>query len=88
MKVEAFRIYGIRCFEDTGEVLLGPGCNIFVGRNNAGKSTLLKAITGLQLGLFTAENNRPGSRRSACNVVLSDLDLSTLNPNFSIPLGV
>ena len=48
MKIHNFRLFGIRCFEDTGDIPADPKCNIFVGKNNAGKSTLLKAIIGLQ----------------------------------------
>lgn len=69
MKIHDLRMVGIRCFEDTGDVLFDPKCNIFVGKNNAGKSSVLKAILGLQLFPFDGVDVRPGDRPS-CYVTL------------------
>ncbi|MFT3988914.1 ATP-dependent nuclease [Aestuariivirga sp.] len=60
MRIDSFHLKGIRCFEDTGEIRTNPRCNIFVGRNNAGKSTLLKAIHGFQIGSLTQNDIRYG----------------------------
>jgi hypothetical protein len=40
MKIHSLRLKNIRCFEDTGDLLFSSRFNIFVGRNNSGKSTL------------------------------------------------
>jgi hypothetical protein len=48
MKIKSARLAGIRCFEDTGDLPLGDRFNLIVGQNNAGKSTILKAILNLQ----------------------------------------
>lgn len=48
MRIASLRLRGIRCFEDTGDIRLSPTCNIFVGQNNAGKSTLLKGAMAWQ----------------------------------------
>ncbi|MCA0432200.1 MAG: AAA family ATPase [Proteobacteria bacterium] len=61
MRILDMRVAGIRCFEDTGDIPLHPKCNIFVGRNNAGKSTLLKAVLSLQLMPFSNADIRSGS---------------------------
>lgn len=51
----------IRCFEDTGNIICAPNCNLFVGKNNAGKSSLLKAILSLQASSFDALDIRPAN---------------------------
>jgi predicted ATPase len=50
MRIASIRVAGIRCFDDTGDIALGPRCNLFIGANNAGKSTLLKAALAIQSG--------------------------------------
>jgi hypothetical protein len=60
MKIRELRLFGIRCFEDTGDIALDQKCNIFVGKNNAGKSTILKSILGLQGFPFDDVDIRPG----------------------------
>ena len=42
------QLQGVRCFQDTGQLDFGQNCNVFVGRNNSGKTTLLRAILSLQ----------------------------------------
>lgn len=39
---------GIRCFDDTGDLSFGSKFNIFVGQNNAGKSTILRGLLSFQ----------------------------------------
>jgi predicted ATP-dependent endonuclease of OLD family len=63
------RLRNIRCFKDTGELHVSPTCNIVVGTNNTGKSTLLRAITGFQGFPFTAADCRPGSTDSFHEIV-------------------
>ena len=48
LKITRMQLQGVRCFQDTGQLDLGQNCNVFVGRNNSGKSTLLRALIGLQ----------------------------------------
>lgn len=69
MKIYDLRMVGVRCFENSGDILFDPKCNIFVGRNNSGKSSVLKAILGLQLFPFDNLDVRPGDRKS-CYVTL------------------
>jgi len=82
MKITSFRIVGIRCFEDTGDILLSPSCNIFIGANNAGKSTLLKGILALQ-GFPFSNDYRPGSPSSFHSVVLKDVGSNEFLQNVS-----
>lgn len=55
----------MRCFEDSGDVQCDPKLNVFVGKNNAGKSTVLKAILGLQGFPFSYLDVRPGYLNNA-----------------------
>ncbi len=72
MKIRFLRIVGLRCFEDTGNVIFHPKCNVIVGKNNTGKSTFLKAILGLQGFPFDHADIRPGHSASASVSVFLD----------------
>ena len=77
MKIASFRLRGIRCFEDTGDVSLAPGCNVFVGQNNAGKSTLLKAAMAWQGFPFANPNDfRSGNVNVENDLLLTDIKVS------------
>jgi predicted ATPase len=77
MRFKSFRVVGMRCFEDTGNIDLGPGCNVFVGQNNSGKSTLLKGLIGWQLRPFSAgADARKGTLLSESQLVINDVKLS------------
>lgn len=74
MRVHSFRLIGIRCFEDTEPIRLSAGCNIFVGGNNAGKSTLLRALTHWQSDHFRfPEDTRPEYQLMANEIVLENI---------------
>lgn len=49
MKIKSFRVQNVRTFPDSGEIQLGP-ITLLVGKNNTGKSTLLRALGALQQG--------------------------------------
>jgi predicted ATPase len=72
MKIGNLRLVGIRCFEDTGDINFDRRCNIIVGRNNAGKSTVLKALLGLQGFPFDGHDLRPGEIAAAYITVQID----------------
>ena len=81
MIVSSIRLLGVRCFEDSGSIKLSPGCNIFVGQNNSGKSTLLKAVTDWQFGPMMSDPDiRPYSANSIISLVLSEI---TAQDNFA-----
>lgn len=67
MKIDGFRMAGIRCFEDTSWISLSGQCNIFVGQNNAGKSTLLRGILVWQ-GFTLDEHDEGDFRASSTNI--------------------
>lgn len=74
MRIQSFRLRGIRCFENTRDINLSPSCNIFVGQNNAGKSTLLKAILSWQGFPFVAPDDlRPGHETCDNDLLLTDV---------------
>ncbi len=79
MKADLIRLSGVRCFEDTGEIPLSPSMNIFVGHNNAGKSTILKSLLNLQGFPFTQRDLRPGS-----SISYSEVQLSGIAPNANV----
>jgi predicted ATPase len=45
MRISKFQITNYKGYIDSGELLFTPGFNIVVGQNNAGKTTLLNALT-------------------------------------------
>lgn len=45
MRITSFRIQNFKCFIDTGSIDLAPGFNIFIGRNDVGKSALVEALS-------------------------------------------
>jgi predicted ATPase len=62
MLFSSLRVQNFRSIADSGELNLGP-INLVVGRNNTGKSALLRAIYMLQEGSSPNRNNiRLGSR--------------------------
>lgn len=77
MKIRDLRLVGIRCFEDTGDIPFDPKRNIFVGKNNTGKSSVLKAILGLQGFPFDHGDVRPGHSMSSFITVCFDEMISS-----------
>lgn len=47
MKLARFRIQNFRSIDDSGEVTADPNITVFLGKNEAGKSTVLRAVTSL-----------------------------------------
>src|SRR6185437_15384483 len=50
MHIRQFRIRNYKSFDDSGAVSLSQGFNIFVGKNNAGKTALLEALSLFPVG--------------------------------------
>jgi len=48
MKIPSITLRNIRCFRGDHKIDLSPSINLFVGHNNSGKSTILKALYQLQ----------------------------------------
>ena len=86
MKICDLRLVGIRCFDDTGDIPFDPKCNIFVGKNNAGKSSLLKAIFGLQLSPFDHTDVRPDHQNSSYVTLRLDDVISSDAMRFGKPV--
>jgi predicted ATPase len=75
MKICSARLVNFRCFKDSLDLHFHSRMNIFVGKNNSGKSTLLRAILALQFDTFTGNDLRPGSLDSAYrSVTLDEID--------------
>src|SRR5437016_1335294 len=45
MVIARFSVKNYKSFHDSGSIELRPGFNILTGQNNAGKTTLLQALT-------------------------------------------
>lgn len=73
MLLQQFRVQNFRCFEDSGAVPVGAGVLPIVGKNEAGKSALLQALSQVSQTKtnFTGIRDWPKSRR------LSDQDRSS-----------
>lgn len=56
MRLLNARVVGFQSFADSGELSFGPGINLLVGQNNAGKSALLR---GLQLHMANDRHRTP-----------------------------
>lgn len=70
MKIKALQISGIRAFENTGILPLSPSCNLFVGENNSGKSTILRSVLAFQGFGFGGEDIRPYWNKAFHGIIL------------------
>jgi AAA15 family ATPase/GTPase len=62
MKIIAIELENIRGFRTTGKVEISDTINVFIGPNNAGKSTLLNSIYLLQRNVFSKADITLGQR--------------------------
>lgn len=83
MKIEGLRLAGIRCFENTGWIDLSQKCNIFVGQNNAGKSTLLRGIMVWQ-GFPFDENEQSGDFRAGAPSITYEMAVSDVPQHIGV----
>jgi predicted ATPase len=72
MKIDELQVVGTRCFANTHRLVFGPKCNLFVGKNNTGKSTLLKSLLTFQVPQFDQDDIRPGAQHSYQIIKISD----------------
>ncbi|MBS4051143.1 MAG: AAA family ATPase [Methylomonas sp.] len=71
MRVDSFRVTNFRSFPDSGLLELAP-VNVLIGANNAGKSSLLRALHIIQQGgTYTGPDVRVGCRSSLIEINLS-----------------
>jgi predicted ATPase len=74
MRVQWLRVLNLRSIADSGTLNLGP-INVVTGANNAGKSTLLRALHVLQNGgQLNAQDVRIG--KPACQIEVSLVDVT------------
>ena len=74
MILRSFRVENFKCFRDSGDIVLDTGFNIFVGKNNSGKSTFIQALKYLDF-------NKPHKS----STIPAD---EPLDPNSSIKLNL
>lgn len=78
MWIERFRLKSYASFEDSDWVSLNPGFNLFVGANNSGKTSLLRAFS-------QHFENLP--HRNASRMRGADLTASKMEIDISVPLS-
>ena len=67
MYISKFQILNFKSYRDSTEIEFKPGFNIITGKNNAGKTALLEALT-LRFGA-----NRSSSRNAKfCDFLMSE----------------
>ncbi|HEX6341382.1 ATP-dependent nuclease [Umezawaea sp.] len=73
MKVTSVRIQNWKSFEDTGDIELGS-INVLLGRNNSGKSAVLRAIHLMQYGEDALDSDiRIGHESGSVRLSLADV---------------
>ena len=55
--LEKIRLTSYRAFEDTGDIRIAP-VTLLLGKNNSGKSSLLKALSFIHDGLADGSRSR------------------------------
>lgn len=87
MEVATLRVTNFRCFPDSGTLSLGR-INVLVGPNNAGKSSLLKALYLLQQGAAVGYDDiRKGSQGGQVTIDLTGLPVPAPHPSWGTPQG-
>ena len=86
MWISELQVTNLKSFADSGPLTLSKGINVIVGKNNAGKSTLLQAVlclqsTNLQLFNHPKEAIRIGESESTIRIYLQDVRTTHLNSN-------
>ncbi len=80
MRVSTLHIKNLKGFVDTGRIGLSPTINILVGPNNAGKSTIIKALYLLQPQdrnyplNYLQKNKRKGTNTISIEIGFDDFD--------------
>ncbi len=82
MKVSSITLQNVRSFAYSGKIEFSPTINVLVGKNNSGKSTILRGILGLQQRVLQAADTRLGS--TSGNVTLEVIGFARLAPNASL----
>ncbi|MER9687241.1 AAA family ATPase [Mesorhizobium sp. M0139] len=75
MKINGFQLANYSSFSKTGLVALGPGINIVVGENNAGKSAILRSLYGIENLPHRSPTEFRPERLGSSSIVL-DISLS------------
>jgi AAA ATPase domain/AAA domain, putative AbiEii toxin, Type IV TA system len=81
VRIASFRIQNYKAFRDTGQIPLKAGVNIIVGKNDAGKSALLEAISlthGVIPHRSLASLPTPDTPLNADNFVDLEFELSSV----------
>ncbi|MGP1718236.1 MAG: ATP-dependent nuclease [Methylophilus sp.] len=73
MRVTHLNIKGFRSIESSPKAIVLNNLNILVGANNAGKSSIIKALHLLQTGSINPEDIRAGHEAYTVNIYLKDI---------------
>jgi predicted ATP-dependent endonuclease of OLD family len=87
MKLSGVRIVNFKSFSDTSQMKLGQ-VNVLVGRNNHGKSALIRAVHLLQQGAeYDPRNIRLGAESSEIIFELTNTEGTALTSNQAVREG-
>ena len=87
MWISELRVRNVKSFADSGPIQLSKGINVVVGKNNAGKSTLLQSVLCMQSTnqqhpfIQLADAVRIGTSEAAINLHLKDINDAHFNAN-------
>jgi len=103
MKITAIQIQNVRGFQDVPKISMSSGINIFIGANNAGKSTILNSVFLLQRAALNGqditigktasrvelyiEGNHPSLRNRVSQVDRVIFNLQSGHMNFGLERG-
>ncbi len=85
MWISELQIINIKSFADSGLLKLSKGINVIVGKNNAGKSTLLQSVLSIQSTNQQHPFNQPkeaqriGTLESTIRIRLQDIEAAYFN---------
>lgn len=81
MWVKTLAINNIKSFASSGNINLSKNINVLLGANNAGKSTIIKALYLLQQNTFGVTDIRIGQNHVGGHITLVEVDHPTYGPN-------
>jgi len=84
MKITAIQLNNIRSFKSVPKTILSHSINVFIGANNAGKSTILNSIFLLQKDSFNGKGTTIGQREGTVELYYSGEHLQFIRQNNSI----
>jgi AAA15 family ATPase/GTPase len=75
MWVKTLQLYNVNGFESTSKIVFSKSINLLIGKNNSGKSTIIKSLYKLQNSAsITNHNLRIGKKMGHIKIIFEDFD--------------